>query len=71
MLYGNDQYTLSANGTVFTREKKGIIPTLLERWYSERKKMQDLAYKWERLQAGIEIDSDLENEIKKYTSNDK
>lgn len=71
MLYGNDQYTVSANGTVFSREKKGIIPTLLERWYSERKKMQDLVHKWERLQAGIEIDSDLENEIKKYTSNDK
>jgi len=71
MIYGDENFSISANGTVFSREKKGVIPALLERWYSERKKMQDLAYKWERLQAGIEIDSDLENEIKKYTSNDK
>ena len=27
---------LSANGTIFTYEHKGIIPGLLERWYRER-----------------------------------
>jgi len=31
---------LSANGTIFTYEKEGIIPGLLERWYAERKEMQ-------------------------------
>ena len=31
---------ISANGTIFSYEKKGIIPGLLERWYSERKIMQ-------------------------------
>ena len=30
-------YMLSANGTIFTYEKEGIIPGLLSRWYSERK----------------------------------
>ena len=33
-------WTLSANGTIFTYEKKGVIPGLLERWYSERKELQ-------------------------------
>jgi len=33
-------WIISANGTVFTYEKKGIIPGLLERWYAERKILQ-------------------------------
>jgi DNA polymerase elongation subunit (family B) len=31
---------ISANGTIFTYEKEGIIPGLLKRWYAERKEMQ-------------------------------
>jgi DNA polymerase elongation subunit (family B) len=37
---GNKPWTLSANGTIFNYEQKGIIPGLLERWYAERKEMQ-------------------------------
>jgi DNA polymerase elongation subunit (family B) len=33
-------WIISANGTIFTYEKKGIIPGLLERWYAERKELQ-------------------------------
>ncbi len=33
-------WMLSANGTIFTYEKEGIIPGLLKRWYAERKEMQ-------------------------------
>ena len=36
----NKPWILSANGTLFTYEKEGIIPGLLARWYSERKEMQ-------------------------------
>jgi DNA polymerase elongation subunit (family B) len=36
----NSKWTLSANGTLFTLEREGIIPGLLERWYEERKVMQ-------------------------------
>jgi len=36
----NQPWILTANGTILTYEKKGIIPGLLERWYSERKDMQ-------------------------------
>jgi DNA polymerase elongation subunit (family B) len=37
---GNQPWTLSANGTLFKYNMKGIVPGLLERWYAERKEMQ-------------------------------
>jgi DNA polymerase elongation subunit (family B) len=36
----NSNWSLSANGTLFTLDREGIIPGLLERWYAERKEMQ-------------------------------
>ena len=36
----NQPWMISANGTIFTYEKDGIIPGLLARWYAERKDMQ-------------------------------
>ena len=36
-------WMLSANGTIFTYEKEGVVPGLLTRWYSERKETQKLA----------------------------
>jgi len=33
-------WILSANATIFTYERQGIIPGLLERWYAERKELQ-------------------------------
>ena len=36
----NRPWMLSANGTIFTYEKEGVVPGLLSRWYSERKEMQ-------------------------------
>ena len=40
-LNGN-KWVLSANGTIFTYETKGIIPGLLERWYKERQDIQKI-----------------------------
>jgi DNA polymerase elongation subunit (family B) len=36
----NRPWMLSANGTIFTYEKEGVVPGLLSRWYSDRKVMQ-------------------------------
>jgi len=36
----NKDWVLSANGTIFTTDRKGVVPGLLERWYAERKQMQ-------------------------------
>ena len=33
-------WIMTANGTLFTYEKQGIVPGLLERWYAERKELQ-------------------------------
>ena len=41
LIFENNQpWMLSANGTIFTYDKEGIIPGLLKRWYAERKDMQ-------------------------------
>lgn len=37
---GGEPWILSANGTVFRHDIKGVIPGLLERWYKERKELQ-------------------------------
>jgi len=36
----NQPWMISANGTIFTLEREGVIPGLLKRWYAERKQMQ-------------------------------
>jgi len=36
----NHPWTLSANGTIFTYDREGVVPGLLKRWYAERKEMQ-------------------------------
>ena len=37
---GGQPWTLSANGTIFKFDIKGVVPGLLERWYAERKELQ-------------------------------
>ena len=37
---GNNQWMISANGTIFTYEFEAIIPGLLKRWYADRQEMQ-------------------------------
>jgi DNA polymerase elongation subunit (family B) len=43
----NQPWILSANGTIFTYEREGVIPGLLKRWYAERKDMQKKAREYE------------------------
>ena len=52
----NQPWMLSANGTIFTYEKEGIIPGLLKRWYAERKDMQ--AKLKESIAAGNKIEEE-------------
>ena len=39
----NSTWMLSANGTIFSTQTAGLIPGLLDRWYSERKDLQQKA----------------------------
>jgi DNA polymerase elongation subunit (family B) len=52
----NQPWMLSANGTIFTYDKEGIIPGLLKRWYAERKDMQ--AKLKECIKAGNKIEEE-------------
>lgn len=52
----NQPWMISANGTIFTWEKEGIIPGLLKRWYAERKEMQ--AKLKEAINAGNKIEEE-------------
>jgi DNA polymerase elongation subunit (family B) len=52
----NNSWMISANGTIFTCEREGIIPGLLKRWYSERKQMQA------KLKESIKAENKIEEE---------
>ena len=46
LIFDNNQpWMLSANGTIFTWEKEGVVPGLLKRWYAERKDLQKMLKK--------------------------
>jgi DNA polymerase elongation subunit (family B) len=48
MIFDSRQpWMLSANGTIFTYEREGVVPGLLKRWYAERKDMQKKAREYE------------------------
>lgn len=49
----NNCWSLSANGTLFTLDKQGIVPGLLEKWYKERQELQGKKKNWSNLQSGI------------------
>ena len=50
----NTPWMLSANGTIFTTEFEGVIPSILKRWYAERKELQ--AKKKKAIEAGNELE---------------
>lgn len=65
----NNPWMLTSNGTIFTTEKKGIIPALLERWYAERKQLQKKAKFYKALKSGI--DAEKINEVLEHIPNKK
>jgi len=52
----NNPWIMSANGTIFTYEREGIIPGLLARWYKERKELQ------KKLKEAIDAGNKVEEE---------
>ena len=52
----NNPWMLSANGTIFTYEKEGIVPGLLKRWYAERKELQGQLKKAKDANNEVEIE---------------
>ena len=64
---GNRGWMLSANGTIFSQDRAGIIPQLLARWYADRKKLQAEMKNQARL-ADEETDPDKKAEYQKLTA---
>ena len=60
-------WILSANGTIFTTEKLGVIPGLLARWFADRMKMQAEMKKYGKL-ADEATDPDQKAELEKQRS---
>jgi DNA polymerase elongation subunit (family B) len=61
---GGRGWMISANGTIFSQDKNGIIPQLLARWYADRKKMQAEMKNAVKLEEGINIDPELAEKIR-------
>ena len=60
----NQPWMLTANGTIVTYERKGVVPGLLERWYAERKTLQKTKNLWNNLSSGIKLPDDLAEQLK-------
>lgn len=57
MIFSEDSFLcISANGTIFSKNEKSIISKLLEKWYAERKSMQQLSKDYFKLLQTGEID---------------
>lgn len=50
-----NNWCITANGTIFRTDVKGVIPGLLERWYAERKRMQGIKSSYDSLTDGVEL----------------
>jgi DNA polymerase elongation subunit (family B) len=59
----NLPWIISANGTIFTHEKEGVVPGLLKRWYTEREHMQATKTLWIEFDAGISIPDKLAQKL--------
>jgi len=40
IFHNGKPWCITSNGTIFTFEKQGVVPSLLGRWYAERKELQ-------------------------------
>ena len=59
LLFSPDsKIVISANGTLFDRTKAGIIPTILAKWYNERKAMQKAVIDYKQLAAKSSIEEE-------------
>lgn len=61
---GGQPWCISANGTIFKTDADGVIPSLLTRWYSERKVLQGIMTNYEDISdnakmEGVKVPSDL------------
>ncbi len=66
----NNALMLSANGTIFTYDKQGVIPGLLTKWYADRSTIRKTMKNISILSTGIEISANLAEELKLLLNTD-
>jgi DNA polymerase elongation subunit (family B) len=65
------RFMISANGTIFSYDKPGVIPGVLARWYAERRELQAEYRVYNDLTgSGLELDPDLADEVRKILDGD-
>lgn len=67
----NKPWMISANGTIFTYEKIGVIPELLTTWFEERKEMKAKMETGPILKKGITLPRELAKNIKSLLDGNK
>lgn len=53
---GGQPWCISANGTIFKTNTEGVIPSLLTRWYSERKVLQGIMTNYQDLEDNDKVE---------------
>ena len=61
---------ISANGTIFSYDKPGVIPGVLATWYDERKVMQKTQRDWGDLVLGVALSDDQTEKLKSFLNDD-
>lgn len=62
-VFEND-FIITANGTIIRTDKQSVISSLLERWFNERKEFQKRAEMYEHLLKGVPLPSELLKSLK-------
>lgn len=61
-----NKLAISANGTIFTYAKDGLVSAALTKWYIDRKKIQKTLKDVQVLEYGLELSDELYNQVKTY-----
>jgi len=62
-------WCISANGTIFKTDKEGVIPSLLTRWYNERKVLQGIMTNYTDIEDNAKIEG-VKVPVELFTNND-
>ena len=54
----NSNLNISAFGTIYRTDKKGLIPSILGKWFGQRKEYKKEMFKYEAMATGVQIEDD-------------
>jgi DNA polymerase elongation subunit (family B) len=60
----NNDFIITANGTIIRTDKQSVISSLLERWFNERKEYQKRSEIYEYIIKGVELPDELLKSLK-------